>query len=268
VIRRSSVPPAIEIMARVGYTTKGAVYLLIGLLAAAAAVRAGGKATDSEGALATLVSKPLGGILLSAAALGLAAYALWRIVQGVLDAEGKGTDASGIVVRIGYVASGLVHGALAWTAVRLALGGTRDNGAARRDATARLMALPFGRWMVGAVGLGVIAFGLVQFYKCYSQSFRKRLEGEEMSAGQKSFACRSAQLGLAARGVVFVLTGGFFLSAAWKHDAAEAGGLAEALRSLESQPYGPALLGVTALGLISYGLFMFVEAKFHRIRNG
>jgi hypothetical protein len=217
--------------------------------------------------LATLVRQPFGVWLLAAAALGLAGYSAWRIAQAVFDAEGKGRDLKGIAVRMGYGASGLVHAGLAWTAVKLALGEPGDNGEARRGVTARVLALPMGPWLVGAVGCGVIGFGLIQFYKCYSKNFCRRLEGEEMTSRQKGFACRSGQLGLAARGVVMLVIGGFFLSAAWNHDPAEAGGLGEALRTLESQPYGPALLGVTALGLAAYGLFMFVEARFHRIRG-
>jgi hypothetical protein len=264
--RRQAVPAWIESVARVGYTTKGAVYILVGGLAAAAAIHAGGEATDSEGALATLVRQPFGTVLMAAAGAGLAGYAAWRFAQGIFDAEGKGSDMKGLAVRIGYGASGLVHAGLAWTAVRLALGWPRDDGDHWRDGTARLLSLPFGRWLVGGVGLAVIGFGLVQFYKSYSQRFRRQLKREEMTERQCTVACRSAQLGLAARGVVFVIIGGFFLNAGLRHDPEEAGGLAEALHTLEGQPYGPALLGITALGLMAYGLFMFVEARFHRIR--
>jgi len=269
VIRRQAVPAWIEKVARVGYATKGAVYLLIGTLAGAAAVKAGGATTDQQGALATLVRQPFGILLSAAAAFGLAAYSAWRIAQGLLDAEGKGTEPKGMAVRIGYVGSGLVHAGLAFTAAKFAMGwpGESESRSARRDATAWLLVLPWGPWLVGAIGCGVVGFGLVQFYKSYSRKFRKGLEGQKMSPGQKGFARGSAQIGLAARGVVFVMIGAFFLSAAWHRDANETGGLGEALSTLETRAYGPALLGITAMGLIAYGLFMFVESKFHRIRR-
>jgi hypothetical protein len=267
VIRREAVPAWIEKVARVGYATKGAVYLLIGTLAGAAAVKAGGEATDQQGALETLVRQPFGILLSVSAACGLAAYSAWRIAQGLLDAEGKGSEAKGIAVRIGYVGSGLVHAGLAWTAAKLALGWPGESASATRDATAWLLVLPWGPWLVGAIGSGVVGFGLAQFYKSYSKKFQQRLEGQKMSPRQTAFAVGSAQVGLAARGVVFVLIGGFFLSAAWNRNATETGGLGEALRTLETQAYGPALLGITATGLIAYGLLMFVESRFHRIRK-
>ncbi|MDX6484418.1 MAG: hypothetical protein QOE95_2189, partial [Gaiellaceae bacterium] len=47
--------------------------------------------------------------------------------------------------------------------------------------------------------------------------------------------------------------------------AEEAQGLAGALRALEQQPYGPYVLGAVALGLVAYGLYMFVEARYRRM---
>ncbi len=38
-----------------------------------------------------------------------------------------------------------------------------------------------------------------------------------------------------------------------------------ALDDLATRPFGPWLLGVTALGLVAYGLFLLAEARFHRV---
>jgi uncharacterized membrane protein YidH (DUF202 family) len=262
------IPDWVERAARLGYATKGAVYLLIGGLSAAAALRLGGRATDSHGALASLLQQPLGEVLLAVVAAGLAAYAAWRFVQGVFDAERKGSDLKGLGVRLSYVASGCMHAALAWTALKLALGWPDTEGDSPQQDAAQLLALPYGTRLVGGVGLGVVGFALVQFYKSYSKKFCRRLEGAEMTPAQKQFACRSGQFGLIARGIVFLIVGGFFLSAAWRQDSSEAGGLDDALRSLETQPYGSWLMAAVALGLAAYGLFMLVEARFHRIRLG
>ncbi|MFL6257903.1 MAG: DUF1206 domain-containing protein, partial [Pyrinomonadaceae bacterium] len=47
--------------------------------------------------------------------------------------------------------------------------------------------------------------------------------------------------------------------------AEEARGLSGALRALEQRPYGPYVLGAVALGLVAYGLYMFVEARYRRM---
>jgi hypothetical protein len=48
-------------------------------------------------------------------------------------------------------------------------------------------------------------------------------------------------------------------------NAREAKGLAGALRTLQQQPHGWVLLGITALGLLGFGVFQFVLARYRRI---
>ncbi|HEX8151415.1 MAG TPA: DUF1206 domain-containing protein, partial [Pyrinomonadaceae bacterium] len=78
-------------------------------------------------------------------------------------------------------------------------------------------------------------------------------------------ATRAGQVGLTARGVVFGIIGAFLIQAALHARAHEARGLGGALLALEQSPYGPWLLGAVALGLVIYGLYMFVEARYRRM---
>jgi len=267
VAQRETVHPGIETMGRVGYATKGLVYVLIGVLTAAVAIRARGDAPDTESALVAVVTQPFGTLLIALMGVGLAAYAAWRIMQCFVDAEGKGSDAKGWAIRLGFAFSGLIHAGLAWTALKLAIGIPRDSVDVRKDWTATVLAWPLGPWLVAAVGVGVIGYGMFQFYKVYSRKFEHCMKTHEMDDHEEKIACRSAQFGLAARGVVFCIVGSFFLSAAWKHNANEVGGLKEALHTLENQPFGPALLGVVALGLAAYGVYMMFESRFHVIHT-
>jgi hypothetical protein len=128
-----------------------------------------------------------------------------------------------------------------------------------------LLALPLGRWLVAAAGLGVLAFAAYQFYKAFTAKFSEKLRKGEMSEASLTLATRAGQVGLAARGVVFGIVGVFLIQAALNASASEARGLSGALLALERQPYGPWVLGVVALGLVTYGIYMFVEARYRRI---
>jgi hypothetical protein len=128
-----------------------------------------------------------------------------------------------------------------------------------------LLEQPFGQWLVGAVGLGFIAFAVSQFYKAYTAKFRENLNTNEMDEKTETFATRAGQAGLSARGVVFGIIGVFLIQAALNSNASEARGLSGALRALEQQSYGQWVLGIVALGLIAYGLYMFVLARYRRI---
>lgn len=111
-------PSWVEKLARLGYAAKGVVYLLIGGLALMTVFQEGGSVGGGKNALASIAGGTFGQILLIVTAVGLAGYALWRFIQAGLDPENEGADGKGIAKRIGYVGSGLGHGALAVAAFR------------------------------------------------------------------------------------------------------------------------------------------------------
>lgn len=257
--------PWVEPLARFGYAARGVVYAVAGLLAIQAAFGGGGQTTGQEGALQRIAEQSR--FLLVLVAIGLAGYALWRFVQAVLDPEGKGTDPKGLAVRGMRVASGIVYSGLAITAARLASGsgGGRGGGEGSVGFTANLMSKPFGRWLVVLAGLAVIVSAFYQLKESYTKKFRERLKLQEMNADEERLATRTGQLGLAARGIVFLIAGWFLVQAGLRFDPSQARGLGGALETLASQPYGPWLLGLVALGLVAFGAYSFLEARYRRI---
>jgi hypothetical protein len=254
-----------ERLARVGYVAYGMVYVLVGALAVRAAFGGGGATASQEGALRQVLLAPLGRVLLGMVAIGLLAYAMWRLFQGFLDPENEGADAKGIVKRSDHVINGLFHAALAFSAGRLALGSGGGGGGSPDDWTTRLLAQPLGRPLVAIAGAVIVGAGLYQFYKAYRADFRDELKLGEMGSWEKTWATRSGRLGYAARGVVFGVIGVFLIQATLQTDPDEARGLGGALETLARGPLGPYVLGAVALGLVAYGVFMFVVARYRRI---
>lgn len=251
----------LEPIARVGFTARGAVYIMIGILAARAAVGQG-RTTDAGGAVRAIGRLEESGMLLMALALGLAAYAVWRVAQAVLDLDGKGRDAKGLLTRAGFIGSGLIHAGLAMTAA--GLGVTAGSGSVR-SWVARTLAQPYGAWVVGLAGAAVIGGGLYQFYKAWTVKFEKRLRVGQMTPGARTWARRIGRFGLAARGVTFVIVGWFLVRAARTVSAREVKDMGGALRLLAGQENGAWLLGIVACGLIAYGLLSLVNARYRRI---
>jgi hypothetical protein len=256
----------VERLARLGYLAKGIVYAIVGVLAVQAAFGAGGQTTDTKGALSAIAAQPFGKFLLALLTVGLIGYVVWRFVQAVQDPEHKGDDAKGWATRLGYAVSGLIYASLAFTAIGLIRGsGGGGGGNSEQDWTARLLAQPFGQWLVGLVGAFVIGLGFYQLYQAYKAKFRKQMKLQEMSPTEETWATRIGRFGLGARGVVFCIIGFFLLQAARQSDASEVRGLDGVLQSLAQQPYGPWLLGIVALGLVAYGIHMAVQARYIRI---
>ncbi len=260
------VSPWVMRLGRLGYATKGIVYAIVGVLAAQAAFGTGGRTTGSSGALQEIVSQPFGRWLLGIVAVGLVGYALWRLVQAAMDTERKGSDAKGIGARLSYAVSGVIYGGLAWTAIQIVMGtgGGSSGDSSTQHWTAQLMAQPFGRWLVALVGIGVIGFGLYQIYKGISGKFRKKLALPSMSDREEKAAVTAGRVGLPARGIVVGMIGAFLIQAAWQAQPSEAKGLGSALQELVQQPFGPWLLGIVAIGLIAYGVFMGFMARYRR----
>lgn len=263
---RAAHSDTVENLARLGYTVKGVVYALIGVLAVQAALGTGGETSGSRGVLQTIADGPFGQILIGAVAIGLFGYALWRFVQAFIDPDNKGSDAEGLVKRIGYFGSGVIHSSLGWAATRLVMGGGGSGGGSGAETwTAKLMSQPFGVWLVGLAGAVTIGYGLYELYKAYNANFFDKLKTGEMSATERTWAKRAGRAGQTARGVVFCIIGVFLIQAALNANPEEARGLEGALDTLAAQPYGPYLLGLVALGLVGYGVYCWVLARYRRI---
>jgi hypothetical protein len=264
-----SASPALVMLGRVGYAAKGIVYVVIGALAARAAIgAAGGATTDSRGALSVIQDGPMGTIALVAIGVGLLGYMAWRLVAAVTDAEGKGDEPTKLAVRAAQAARGLAYGALGVTALRMIGGGGEagPQGQATRDWTARLLAMPFGRALVVGVGLGVLGYAAYQVYRAFSDKATKHLDLHEAGHTQAEWIVRLGRFGIAARAVVFAMIGVFLVRAGMQADSGEAGGIAQSLQALGGADYGRLVLGTVAFGLIAYGIYQLATARYRRMR--
>lgn len=260
----SSAGEGVEKLARAGYAAKGAVYMTLGVLAVQAAVGSGGKVTGGEGAVQQIGSQPFGAVLLVLTAIGLAGYALWRGVEAVLDPEHKGSDAKGLTKRFGYALSGLSHAVLCVMAIQMVTG-SGGSGETKKTLLADMMSNTFGQVVVGLLGVFVIGVAIHQFVKAKTTEFAREMKTGEMSASMRKAAILTGRIGLAARGVVFSVMGYFLVKAAMNADAYQAKGLGGALQEIGSSTFGTILLAVVAAGLVAYGAYQVVLARYRRI---
>lgn len=252
-----------ETLARSGYAARGMVYVLLGGLALTTAVWGGGEAGDSSDALSSLLGLPFGRVLLGLVAIGLFGHILWRLAQGLLDADNVGSDAKGFVGRVGSLVSAGTNVFLALTAAGMALGNSGGGGGqgGESGASAWLLQQPFGPFLLGLVALGVIATGLVQIGKGVTSQYRKRLN---LPASHRLLdpVCR---FGITARGVLIAVVGGFVAYAAWTVSPEQAGGISDALDYVHALPFGRWLYALAALGLVAFGLYSIIQALYRRM---
>ena len=246
-------------LARVGLVAKGFSFGIVGALAVKLAVGGGGKTTSRPGALQTLAQHSFGKVALVLLAIGFAAYATWRFVEAFVD--------SGWAKRAGYVARGLIYVGLTFSTIKILTGsggGASQNQKAHHTA-ATILSWPGGTWIVGVAGVAVAGVGLWNLYRGISRKFEEKWRKGEMSQRAGRWGGRVGLVGHIARAVVFTLIGIFVIKAAVDYDSREAIGLDGALQKLADAGYGPYLLGVTAVGLVSYGLFCLVDARYRDV---
>jgi hypothetical protein len=268
---RDAIAPAapwIERLARVGFAAKALLYGIVGVLAFRAAFSSGGATIGSRGALASLVRQPYGALVLIVIAAGLFGYAAWRLAEALIDPEQRGTNLKGLGVRLGYAGRGVIHAWLGIQAVRLALGaGGRSSGSDGTEQwTARVLDAPLGSWLVIAAGLTVIGYGLYQLYRAWVAKLSKQLNLSRLSSETGSWLIKVSRFGLGARGVVFGVIGTYLVRAGIAHNANKAADTGEALSAIGQQPLGNWLLGIVAVGLVAYGAYEVVQARYRVIR--
>jgi hypothetical protein len=261
----ADVAPWVERLARIGYAAKALLYMTVGFLAAQAALGRGGRVTDTQGALQVVNrGSSLGWILLLVVAAGLLGYALWRLVEAVLDPERRGTKPKAIAIRLGFAVRGLFHGALGVTAIRVALQHRAGTSGQARELTQHAFAVPAGELLVLLAAAWIGGYGLYQFYRAATPRMQRHLQLGELPEPMRRWVLRLSRFGIAARGVVFCLIGLFLARAVVGHDAGQAGGIRESLRTVAQLGRWPFLL--IALGLVAYGIYELLNARYRRIR--
>jgi hypothetical protein len=261
---RRSVRNWVERGARAGFAAKGIVYLVLGGLALRFALGQGGQLTDPHGAVVRLLSTPYGRLLVGAVAVGLAFYAGWRFLEAFADANRRGSDRGGLLARAKYAISGAVYGILAVDAMTLASGTGGGNSANELPST--LLGGVLTRWVAVLVALGLIGYGLTQLRHALKAKLGDQLSVGRVERHAGPWAVLVSRIGIGGRAIVLVAMG-FILArrAMTSPRAAAETDTGDSLRLIAALPTGEWLLVAIAAGLMAYGLFQLVEARYRTI---
>ena len=261
-------PLRLDFLARLGFSAKGVLYGVVGLLAFLAAIGEGGRITDSDGALRAIVRQPFGHAMLLVLALGLFGYAAWRTLEGVFDSEGRGTKPKDLAVRGSYIARGLLHAYVGWKVLQL-YRGYSAKGDSQETLVAETFTWPLGEWLVILTGLGVMGFGVYQIFRAATAKLGRHFDIEGLRRDIGEWAVTACRAGIAARGIVFMVVAWFLIQAGLTGRASKTADSAEAIRVVADwpEPLGSWLLAGVGAGLLAYGAFQALNAKYRSIRT-
>jgi len=266
--------PGIVRFGKVGWFAKGVVYVIAGVLALAVVEKARGGATTGStgaqeasptGALKAVAQTSFGPVLLWLLAIGLVVYSLWRFLSAALPGK---SDAESWAKRIGFVVSGIIYLTFAWTAVTLARStkAAPDGNGKVTDIAASTMSHTAGRFVIGLVGVIVIAVGLYRIKKGVQNDVGDELEFSGMSPGRIATMRLLGRIGELGRGLGIALIGFFLLDAAVTYDAGKATGLDGALRRLAANSWGVLVVAIIGIGFLAYGVFCVATCTHRRLQ--
>ncbi|MFN2458182.1 MAG: DUF1206 domain-containing protein [Chitinophagaceae bacterium] len=266
---QSDILHKIKPIAQAGLISKGIVYCLIGVLAFMAAFEIAGT-TNSDagkhGALRIIEEQTGGKIFLALVTAGLFCYCVWRALQAFADTEHKGTGAKGISSRLRYLFSCLIYLSVAMLAVKLLMHENTGDANSYKEVVSTLMSKRFGEWIIGLLAFIIAAVGVYQIYYALSEKYRKHVTLMSLPSEATATLLRAGKIGYLARGVVWLIISWLLLQAAIHSNAAEAGDTVKAFQFIETSSYGSILLGIMGIGLVCYGAFNFIRARYESFR--
>jgi hypothetical protein len=259
-----AIRPWVKRFVRVGYAAKGCIYLLIGTLALRLALGEGGRLTDASGVLRTIVQQPFGLVLLALIAVGILAYSAWEITHAIVNTKRRSSNAAGLIDRGLSIIKGVVYGTIGIEAMRLVIGARADSRGAD-DYARTAMQYPLGGILLALIGAGVAIYGVKQVLMAWQSRFDDDLNQQQLRSEGGAWVLTIGRAGIGARGVILVLIGVALARAGFAERPSEASGMADAMWTVFAQPYGQVLLAAVAAGLMCFGIFQLLHARYARV---
>jgi len=247
---------------RVGMVAYGVVHLMIAFLAIQLAFGESEGSASSTGALQELSQQPFGQVMVWLVAFGMFLLVVWRLIEAAQARREK--DGAKRLRKVGTsLLKAVIYGVIGWSALQVALGSGSSSGkkSGSDSMTAKIMDLPAGQAMVGAIGLAIIGYGIGMIVRGWTEKFAERLDTDGKSGDSGDAYILVGKIGYIAKGIAVGIVGGLFGYAAITHEANKSGGLDQALQEVLQQPFGPVLLTAIGAGIGCYGLFCFAAAR-------
>lgn len=246
--------------ARSGLVAYGLVHVVVGWLALQLALGDRSGPASGNGAVRELAQQPFGLVIVWLVAVGMFLLMVWRLL--VAGVGHRGEDGfTRTRRRITSAGRAVLYGYLSWAALSVATGAGSSQGGTD-STTAKVMNLPAGQLLVGAVGVAIALIGAALVRRSWTDEFAKEMDGQGRSGSSGTVYVWLGKVGCVAKGVAYGIIGALFVYAAATHEPRRSAGLDQALAEVLRQPQGPYLLGAIAVGIAAYGLFCFAQARY------
>ncbi len=242
----------------------GTVYVLIGVWALLALLRVAQPAADEQRVLHRILHVPFGRVFIAAIAAGTTGYILWLIFEALFDPYKFGNTWKGAAERMGIALSTFAYGTIVSAAVRVLLGDGASSQLREQRLVATVLHWPAGRWLIAAAALVLTLIGLYQLKYVYDGDHERRLDMDRHGPRARLAVNVLGWAGYGGRCAILIVFAEFLLRAAYSFNPRAVGDTDAAFDalSLSGGIFGHALFSAVALGTISYGVVMYINAVY------
>lgn len=250
---------ALTLMARLGYGARGFIYLLIGGYALAATA-GGQKPHGFVDGLQVIGSAPLRTAVTLVLLAGLGCFAGYFLIHGFRDlARQRGKRHR--FAAAGLIGDGAIYIGFVAALAAAAFGGQASGEGQTQSWFAWAMHLPFGRVLLGLVGVVICGCGLAYLAWGLSADLERDLS---LPPSEKRLFRPVARYGIGGRGVAIALVGAYWLMAAIDANPSQAHQLGQAMQDVRRHAYGWVLLLALGLAFVASASFDLLEAVFRK----
>jgi len=248
-----------SLLFRIGSLSKALVYFLMGLFCLGTVV---GIVSSTGGPIETikwLGQNPFGQVLYFLLGLGLGCYSLWRFYKVFFDPQHDG-----FMGRLTSISVGVAYGGLSYYAFTR-LFGTSSEDDVRKDLLQILLEFPYGTVVVYAIALAVILAGVSALRIGLTNQHVKDVPEWQLEPWQATLFRNVGRVGLLGVAIVYFIMAYSLYRVARLQTGSAFLGVGESLAYLESGHFEWYLLIITGVGLLAYGIFMMLRARYEKV---
>lgn len=244
----------------VGLVARGALYLVLAVLALELVFGNRTKSADPRGAMHDLAHDGFGVFVLVVLVLGFALFALLHLVRAIKDPDGKTSR------RVNDAFWAVTNAFLAVLAASFLFSSksSGDTDQTDKTLTAKVMDVSGGRLLVGAVGIALLGYGLYLVWRAFTDDRQDERAVLEAAPNETPAVRALSRIGNVGRGAILAFIGLLVLLAAIQHDPNKTEGIDGALKRLLAHGWGEVAVFLIALGFAAFGVYSIARAWVNR----
>lgn len=245
-------------LAGLGMAGRGGFYLIVAVLTVEIAVeRHSSRQANASGALALVTEHAGGKVLVGVIAVGLVCFAAVSLMESWKCRSDDRKRATLAALR------GLFYLAVAWIPIQY-LDGNHNVGSEQQQhhTAARLLGISGGQVIVIIAGLVVIVVCAWQIHDAVADNPADKLDLSGAPGIIRALTPVLARTGIFVRAATILPVGALLIVSGFDYNPRKAAGLDGELALLARYPWGRALLLLIAAGLVAFGLYSFLEARY------